>query len=192
MGVCTSAGKGTTKSTGFNNIIKDIFDLSNKDIKKIEGFVDSYDYTPRILYRDYINNPEYSNLKKLNDTYDATTKTIQIQKPSASIEYLLGNMPSDYTKPYVSDGKRSTNMKDDYEKYQFSKKYNYGINLIRDRKEASNKLYNALKNSVNTSMSFKDGKSTRHVMTSIPKDAPKFLRESAAIIFMERLKNKIK
>ena len=190
MGVCTSAGKGTTKSTEFNNI-KDIFGLSNKDIKKIEGIVDSYDYAPRILYRDYINNPEYSNLKKLNDTYDDTTKTIQVQKPSASIEYMLDNMPSDYTKPYISNGKRSTNMKDDYEKYQFSKKYSYGINLIKDRKEASNKLYNALKNSVSTAISFKDGKPTKHVMTSIPKDAPKFLRESAAIILMERLKNKI-
>ena len=142
------------------------------------------------MYRDYINNPEYSNLKKLNDTYDDATKTVQVQKPSASIEYLLDNMPSDYTKPYRSNGKRSTNMKDDYEKYQFSKKHNYGINLIKDRKEASNKLYNALKNSVSTATSYKDGKPTKHVMTSIPKDAPKFLRESAAIILMERLKNK--
>lgn len=191
MGVCTSAGKGTTEGTEFNNIIKDVFGLSNKDIKKIEGVVDSYDYTPRILYRDYMNNPEYRNLKKLNDTYDATTKTIQVQKPSASIEYLLDNMPSDYTKPYISNGKRSTNMKDDYEKYQFSKKYYYGTTLIRDRKEASDKLYNVLKNSVHTTTRYKDGKYTKHAMTSIPKDAPKFLRESAAVILMERLKNKI-
>ena len=194
MGVCTSAGKDSGNrqtsqliSASLRSTIKDMFDLSDKDIKKIQGVVEQYDYEPRVLYKDYIN--KYNQFKKINDTYDEATKTIKYKAPSAAIKYLFDNMPSDYNKQYMSNGELHTKMADDYKKYSLTN-MNKDIHTY-NRDEASKILYSALNNSVTVGHGYKDGKPKQIIRTRLPKNSPKFMREAGAIILVEYINKKI-
>lgn len=177
-------------SSSLKSTIKDIFDLSDKDIKKIQGIVDNYDYEPRILYRDYKNDPKYRGVKTINDSYDEDTKTIKYKAPSAAIKYLFDNMPSDYNKQYMSNGEMHTKMADDYKKYSLQ---NVKSRLIytHNRNDASNMLHEVLSDYVSISTGYKDGKHKQIIRTRLPKNSPKFMREAGAIILIERINKKI-
>lgn len=177
-------------SASLKSTLKDIFDLSDKDIKNIQSVVDNYDYEPRILYRDYMNDPKYRNVKKINDSYDAATKTIKYKAPSAAIKYLFDNMPSGYNKRYMSNGQIHTKMADDYEKYSIQN-VNYKPIYTHSRNEASNILYDTLSNYVSIGTAYKNGITKQIIRTNLPKNSPKFMREAGAIILIERINKKI-
>ena len=177
-------------SSSLKSTIKDIFDLSDKDIKKIQGIVDNYDYEPRILYRDYKNDPKYRGVKTINDSYDEATKTIKYKAPSAAIKYLFDNIPSDYNKQYMSNGEMHTKMADDYKKYSLQNVKSKYIHTY-NRNDASNILYDTLSNYVSIGTGHKDDKSKQIIRTRLPKNSPKFMREAGAIILIERINKKI-
>ena len=79
--------------------------------------VDAQDYDPRVLYRDYKNDPKYADIKSISDSYDAKTKTIQLDTPSIAIDYIKNNIPDDYLTIYRKDGKRTNKLIDEFKTY---------------------------------------------------------------------------
>ena len=152
--------------------------------------VDTQDYDPRVLYRDYKNDPKYSGIKSISDSYDANTKTIQLDTPSIAIEYIKNNMPDDYLTKYVKNGKRTNKLSDEFETYAtYDSKHRYtDVMRIRLTKQnAANVLYDAVHSAVTIRHNPK-ADTDKKVRTSIPKNASKFLREAAAIIAIEYYK----
>lgn len=183
-------GNRPTTSTFLDNEIKNNLGLSNNDIKRLSAMVDSQDYDPRVLYRDYKNDPKYEGIKSISDSYDANTKTIQLDTPSIAIDYIKNNMPDDYLTKYVKNGKRTNKLADEletYATYDTKRKYsNVGFRYLT-KQTAANVLYDAVHSAVTIRHNPKVDTDKR-VRTFIPKTSSKFLREAAAIIALEYYK----